>query len=430
MKKSTDVRRDTRAPETDKRNTGPVKVLKPEDLINCSTLSQRMEMMVENRCEIFIHNVAFLCQTHGLNQSTLCSQKLENYLSSPQLTGYKKRGRDIPLSVMALVASAFGLTVEEMCGQLLDETVDNAEDSRATFGRPIEEYMKYAGTYDLTYFDTSAPIGQNQDTTANALDRGILTIYVTYNAIGVASFHVSAVFNCTPEERQKIASYMEGVDFGKDASAIRAFYEKVLTNPLDLSHTASRMKCLYEGEIKLTERITEITLRQVKGSDVAHLYLHNRAANYSEGKVYRGGLATMMSISRGAEHMPCIQAVMMMRGACATIRQEGSGDTARIPKCGLDYFQAELLASKIYLAPPKIELGDEIQKIVAYMKFLFSQEGEGGPLSQLSDEEKTLCLASFVEKKLTESLRRNILSHYKISLRMDSDVYEMIRQIL
>ena len=99
---------------SDRRNTGAVKVLKPEDLVSCKTLNERMEMMVENRCEVFMHNVAFLCKRHKLSQAQLCSVKLENNISPPQLTGYKRRGRDIPLSVMALVAGAFNLTIEEM----------------------------------------------------------------------------------------------------------------------------------------------------------------------------------------------------------------------------------------------------------------------------------------------------------------------------
>ena len=60
---------------SDRRNTGVVKVLKAEDLVSCKTLSERMEMMVENRCEVFIHNVDFLCKRHKLSQAKLCSEK-------------------------------------------------------------------------------------------------------------------------------------------------------------------------------------------------------------------------------------------------------------------------------------------------------------------------------------------------------------------
>lgn len=415
--------------DSDRRDTGPVKVLQAEDLVGCKSLSERMEMMVENRCEVFMHNVAFLCKKHKLSQAQLCTVKLENNISPPQLTGYKRRGRDIPLSVMALVAGAFNLTIEEMCGQLLDQTNDTAEEDWPKAGRTIEEYLKYVGTYDVAYFDTSAPIGQNVGPTSDAMARGVLTIYVTYNAIGTPSFHVTAIFNCTHEERQKIANYMESVDFFNNASVVREYYEKVVSNIPEPASPVSRMKCLYDGNIHLTDRMVEITLHQVRGNDVVHLLAHNRAANSSDGKLYRGGLATMMSSSRGQEHMPCIQSALLMRGKTVKVEQAGMSGPVKISKSGLEFIQPELLASKLYLAPPVIELGQEIEKIVAYMKVLFSQEDKNGPISALSDSDKKFCLETFVEKQLTESLRRNILSYYKLSLHMDSQVYALIQQV-
>lgn len=413
---------------SDRRNTGVVKVLKAEDLVSCKTLSERMEMMVENRCEVFIHNVDFLCKRHKLSQAKLCSEKLKNNISPPQLTGYKRRGRDIPLSVMALVASAFNLTIEEMCGQLLDHANDTADEEWNKAGRSIEEYLKYVGTYDIAYFDTSAPIGQNIGPTADTMSRAVLTIYVIYNAIGTPSFHVTAIFNCTAEERQKIANYMQNVNFSNNASVVREYYETVVSNIPKDDTTISRMKCLYDGTIHLTDRMIEITLHQVRGNDIVHLLAHNRAANSSDGKPYRGGLATMMSSSRGQEHMPCIQSALFMRGKTIKVARAATSETTTIQKCGLDIIQPELLASKLYLAPPVIGLGQEIEKIVAYMQLLFSQDDKNAPISDLSDSDKKFCLETFVEKQLTESLRRNILSYYKLSLQMDSDIYTLIQQ--
>lgn len=304
--------------DSDRRNTGTVKVLKVENLVSCKTLSERMEMMVENRCEVFMHNVAFLCKRHKLSQAQLCSIKLENNISPPQLTGYKRRGRDIPLSVMALVASAFNLTIEEMCGQLLDQANDTADEEQGKTGRPIEEYLKYVGTYDIAYFDTSAPIGQNVGPTADAMSRAVLTIYVTYNAIGTPSFHVTAIFNCTAEERQKIAHYMQNVNFSNNASAVREHYEAVVSNIPNDDTTTSRLKCLYDGTIHLTDRMIEITLHQVRGNDVVHLLAHNRAATSSDGKPYRGGLFWVRTTIR--KTMPRLDMSSPMRTGGLSVR--------------------------------------------------------------------------------------------------------------
>jgi len=410
-----------------RRNMGSVKILKQEDLVGLETLYQQTDAIVENRYEVFLHNVEYLCRREGLNQAKLCSDKLQGEISSPQLTGYKQRGKDIPFRVMVLIATAFGLTVEDMCGQVLDEAMDAGEDGKPSLSRPIEEYEKYLGTFDLAYFDTSAPLGLNTGATESNLARAVLTIYATRNAIGTVNFHATAIFNCTVEERMKIANYTSGTDFTKDAREVRDFYEKVVKDPSP-GQAGARVKCLYDGGIKLTEGIMELELHQVHGSDVAHLMMHNRAANSSSGKLYRGGLAAMMSVSRGAEHMPCMQSVILMRGTEVKPAQEGTRGRKAASTCRLDYFAPELLAEKIYLAPPKIELDEEIGKISHYMRALF-YEGGSGSLSQLSPEDKTFCLKTFAEKNLTDSLRRNVLSYYKLALQMDTGVYDMIQQV-
>ena len=155
--------------------------------------------------------------------------------------------------------------------------------------------------------------------------------------------------------------------------------------------------------------------------------MHNRAANSSDGKPYRGGLATMMSSSRGSEHMPCIQSGILVRSKPKKERKD-RGLGQNVSTYILDNLQPERIAKELYLAPPRIELGDEIEKIIAYMRVLFSGE-ESSPVSQLSDADKAFCLKTFVEKKLTDSMRRNILSYYKLSVQMDINVYAMIQQI-
>ena len=166
------------------------------------------------------------------------------------------------------------------------------------------------------------------------------------------------------------------------------------------------MKCFYEGRMTLTDRIAEVTLRQVKGSDVIHLYMHNRAANSSAGSSYKGGLATMMSTSRGEEHMPCIQAVILSRRGFSMAREE--------------------LATHLFLEPPKVNLREETKAIIAYMKALFPGEDADNPLSQLSEADKAYVLESYIEKKLTEGIKHNVLGYYKVSTEMDSDLYKAV----
>lgn len=404
-----------------KRDVGPVTVLKTEDLVKLDTLEERTNALLENRYEIFMHNVTFLCKKHGISQAKLCTDKLNNLIQPPQLTSYKKYGKDIPLSAIAMVASAFNLTIEEICGQILEECGQNSDGDSAEQGRSREEYEKYLGLYDVAYFDTSKPLGANFLPTANSLSNALLVVYEECNALGIASFHVAALMNCTDEERDKVAGLIERLNLKNAGKAVYDCCESVVSNT-----NASRAKCLYKGNIYLTEQMVEITLHQVKGSNVIHLLAHNRAAGSSEGKNYKGGLTTMLSVSRGAEHMPCIQAALLMSGTHTEVWDENNKPRT-CPKNRLRYFPEEQLAHKLYMAPPAIEFDQETKEIVAFMRLLFS-EGEHSALTALSDEDKRCCLENFAERKLTNALKRNILSYYKISVQMDSDVYRMICQ--
>lgn len=392
-----------------KRNQNPseVRVMSNADLFDVASLDKRVDKIVENRNEIVIHNIAYILQKNNIAQAHMCNVDLEGTPQPPQLAAYKQPGRDIPFRTVARIAVAYGYTPEQMYGQLLDQTGGRNPVTDKPAPRPYDEYKKYLGTYHMAYFGTDAKLGGNKRTTARALSYGVLSIYLGSAVDGVPTLHAVAFTNCTEAERDKIIRTTRNAEAQGGGRGVRTCYENVATVRKEGSHEMPRMKCLYEGELTLTERIAGITLRQIKGSDTVHIDLHNRAANSSEGSEYRGGLATMMSTSRGEEHMPCVQAVILS-------------------KRGFDSVAKEELANLLFLEPPKINLKEETKAIVAYMKALFPNEDTDNPLSQLADADKAYILESYIEKKLTEVIKRNVLGYYKVSTAMDSDAYKAV----
>lgn len=364
-----------------------------------ATLAERTSKMVENRCTVFLHNLDYLKKLDNINQNQLCAEKLEGLLSPPQLTGYRRVGHDIPYRTMALIASAYNLAVEDMCGQLFGEG-DSAPELPN-----FDQYKKYIGTYEICYFDISKGLGRNRAITPDALQYGIMTIYSEATSINSTQYHVSALFSCTGTEKEIIRSCLSSEDLSHNAAFVRETYRKAAES----DEENDRTKYLYTGGITLSDRMMELNLSQVKGSDVVHALAHNRASNSSDGKMYCGGLLSLMSVSRGQEHMPCIQSAILSR-------------------YGFDNLAKEEIAEKLYLEPPSFDIRQEISDIVFYMRTLFSSQDAQSALSLLSDEDKKFCLESFVEKKLTDVLRRNSLSHYKIPIVMDGEVYEMIKK--
>ena len=393
---------------SEKRNASPgnVRVMSVADTAHLGSLDEKVEQMVENRNEIAIHNIECILQQNNIPQAHMCNVDLEGSPQPPQMASYKKKGKDIPFRVVARVATAYGYTPEQMYGQLLDQTDGTGCAAGHRPPRPVDEYMKYIGTYHLAYFSTDAKLGGNKRSTARALSYGLLSVYAGNAVDGIPTLRAAAFFNCTEEERDTLIRSIRKAEAQRGGRSVCGCYEKVAKS-LNESREMTRLKCFYEGELKLSERMAEFTLAQVKGSDVVHIELHNRAANSSQGSMYKGGLATMMSTSRGEEHMPCVQAVILS-------------------KRGFENIAREELANCLFLEPPRINLQEETKAIVAYMKALFPGDDADNPLSQLAEADKTFILESYIEKKLTEVIKRNVLGYYKISTAMDSDIYKAV----
>lgn len=394
--------------KSNKRNSNPseVRVKGPADISHFMTLNDKVDEMVENRNEIAIHNIEYILQQKKITQAQMCICDLENTPLPSQFAAYKRKKRDIPFRTIARIAVAYGYTPEQLYGQLLDQTKSRGYDTDKTAPRPNDEYNKYIGTYHMAYFSTDAKLGGNKRTTARALSYGVLSVYFGNAVDGIPTLRVAAFSNCTEQERNSLIRCLSNAEAQNSSRGIRTCYEKA-AYVQNQNGDMPRQKCFYEGEMTLTERVAEITLRQVRGSDVVHIELHNRAANSSEGSRYKGGLATMMSTSRGAEHMPCIQAVILS-------------------KRGFENIAKEELANMLFLEPPKVDLREETKAIITYMKALFPNDDTDTLISHLGDSDKAFILESFIEKKLTEVIKRNVLGYYKVSTEMDSEIYKAV----
>ena len=392
-----------------RRNHNPneVRVKSNGDFAHLSTLDERTEALVENRCEVFIHNVEYLLHQHNITQTYMCNKDLEGSPRASKMAEYKKAGKDIPYHVIARVANRYGYTPEQMCGQLLDHAERHQAATPQPLSRPASEYRKYIGTYHVAYTKTDATPGTNKRTTTRDLAYGLLSVYAGSAVNGVPTLRVAAFLNCTDEERHTLVCQTREAEEHGGGRRVRSCYEQIANTRIPGTNEMPRMKCFYEGELTLTERIAEITIRQVQGGDIAHISLHNRAATSSVGSQYKGGLATMMSTSRGVEHMPCVQAAVLSWR-------------------GFDHIAKEELAHQLYLQPTKFDLQDEVREIIRYTKMLFTDKPSADPSTQIPDEDKALLLECLIERKLTNVLKRNPLSCYKVSIDMDSKVYKTV----
>lgn len=385
--------------QKEKRNSLPSEVrLKSiadviEELDN-RNLNAIEDAIIENRNSIAIHNIDYIIQKHHLTQAAMCKQ-LNDSPKSTQISNYRKIGTDIPFRTIARIGAAYGYTPEQMYSQLLDQNNEEIRTAMKLLHRTNDEYQKYVGTYHMAYFRNDAKLGNNKRTTDRSLSFGVLTIYPDSTANNSSRLLVAALTNCVDNDtRVNLVHRLKDAIACKNFRSILPLYEKIATLHPDCG------TYFYQGELILTERITEITLRQTQGMDVVHMQMLNRAANSSSGKQYQGGLAAMLSTSRGEEHMPCVQ-------------------TALLSRRGFEGIQKESVAEELRMGIVNIELKDSACDILHYAMNLL-----GNPI--LSERDKQFLLESYIEKHLTEKIRSNVLSYFKISAEMDSHVYKTL----
>lgn len=369
------------------------------------TLYERSNEMAQNRYEVFIHNVDYILSKKGISQAHMCDHDLEGLLRSQQLSTYRDPSRDIPFITIVRMALAFGYTPEQLIGQLLDQTEHSHQHLQSSL-RPEEEYEKYVGAYNMAYFSTDAKYGDNKRSTARDLAFGILSVYKGNAVEGTPTLKAITLTNCTFEDQRRITALhqSEGANI-REKKILECYYD--IANSKQDNNNNTSTKYLYQGELTLTERITEISLHQLKGSDVIHISLHNRAANSSAGSKYRGGLGTMLSTSRGIEHMPCVQAIILSK------------------RCFEDISHEEL-AKHLLLMPSQVNMRSEASDIITYTRALYPSDSSNTHLSMLPESDKLFMLENYIEKKLTDVIMRNLLRYYKVSVAQDSIVYKAI----
>lgn len=391
--------------EVKKRNAQPdqVRVLQLQEFDPEESLDSRTQQILDNRYEVLIHNLDLLMEDCK-SQREFCEVRLEDSPTPSQLSTFRMANKDISYHHIVRIATACGLTPEQLTGQLLDQPVVPDELCACQPARPLREYRKYAGTYHMAYFRTDSKPGQNRRDEVDSLSFGMMTVLPPEPGSDPGHLRVVAFSNCTAEEQQSLERATAGALQQNNLRGVYTCYEK-LAQQSPQPGERPRMKLLYKGELTLTERVAQITLRQCQGVDEVHISLPNRAAVSSHGHDYHGGLGAMMSTSRGGDHLPCGQSVILSRK-------------------GFDNVALEEIAHHLFLEPPEVQLHREASEIIAYLKLLFPEGDADSPTRTLSLSDREDMLAIFIERKIAEAMKRNFLCHYKVSKEKDEFVYK------
>lgn len=217
------------------------------------------------------------------NLKELASRTSQNELakktgfSTASISGYISGKSEPSLKFLLALKENFNIDIDSFITQKLSENITKTSSV-------VED--KFVGNYIVYYYDSSIYKGKASNLSKNTLRYGVISVFKQNSDIKVlASLMKSKENTILLKERLEDARTVEEiVDIysGEDA---------------------------YTGSIESTTTQVFIYIKNTNNNDQGLIILNNPPSN----KTYIGGLGTVNSVSRGREHMPCVQFMIVSR---------------------------------------------------------------------------------------------------------------------
>jgi len=294
-------------------------------------------------------------------------------VSPASINNYINKDSEPSIYFLMGLKQAYGIDIDDF----LFKPLTAAEKQEAL----PDDYERFVGNYMLYHYDTSAYKGRVSTYAKNTLSYGIVSVFVDKDEGLIAKSLFIA-------NRREAENTLRKLNEFKTKQELIEFYD-------------SQEKYKYEGSFVYSNTQVFMYLVNHEKNDRSLTILNNPPSV----KEYIGGIGTVNSVSRGREHMPCIQHVLLTRNIMS------------IPD-GEIY---NLLA----LGDPDINLSVETDELIKLFKTLYSDNDFA---NSLSEENKRLLIHDSVKNMMSESLEANAFRFAKVSSVDDDRYYRIIKR--
>lgn len=164
----------------------------------------------------------------------------------------------------------------------------------------------------------------------------------------------------------------------------------------------SKSKYLYRGNLYTSEQTISIELKDKENGDFSYILLNNPPSK-SE---YIGGIGTVNSVSKGREHNPCVQYIIVSK----KVIEKPDGDLYNCLKLD-DYM---------------VKLDNAIDDAISLFKRLYVEKNEIS--LDLSENQKRAIVQNKLEYHFYDILESNAFRFAKVSNKEDDAVFKLIRE--
>ena len=318
--------------------------------------------------DIFINNLKHLAKLysqHDIAEKTgFSSGSIANYIN----------GKSLPSAQFLLALKrAYKIDIDQFLTTNMDDTSFNLVKDIS--------YKKYFGTYIVYYYNSSAYKGKVGSYNYDILTFGIISIV---DDVDISSPKGVKAYGLFMVDRQKAEEYFKTLSsFDGDVKKIADFY--------------ARFPNYYWGSLDQNPQQIFVSLNN--NNDKCMIILNNPPTQSH----YIGGLGTVNSISRGREHIPCVQYILV----ASKILKIPDGEIYNLLALGISDFNIK----------------NEVNELINLFKRLYSNQKDSG----LSEYQQKKIIEDSVKNIISNCIESNMFRFAKVSNFEDDNYYRLIK---
>ena len=297
-----------------------------------------------------------------------------------QKTGFSASSINNYLSGKSQPSALFLLKLKEAYKIDIDQFMTSKID-KENFMKQNLSYRKFFGNYIVYYYNSSAYKGKVGSYNYDILTFGVISIIDDKDISSPKGTLASGIFMLTRMDAEKYLKVLDS--FNGDVDKIKSFY--------------SSFQNSYFGNLE--QNTTQLFISLKNNNDQCLIILNNPPSS----KKYRGGLGTVNSISRGREHVPCVQYILL------------SNVPFKVP-------DGEIY-NILSLGVSDINIKNETKELIELIKNLYLTSKPTG----LSEYQQRKIVEDSIENIVQNAVDANLFRFAKVSNMEDDQYYRLIK---
>ena len=332
-------------------------------------------------------NLKKLLEKHNILQKELAEI---TKVAPATINGYIN-GKNLPtLDFMLALKNLWDISIDDFLTKSI--TPENYLDPKETSTSEVDlkEHkvaQKYFGTYYTYYFDTSNYKGRDFNPPTETLRYGILHIYEDQGPVNTKTYSCIAILG--QDDIKTVDSIKKEIESFKSTEEV--------VNYIGSNYASS----MYHGSFDMAGKFVYIDLEH-EDRDKALAIFYKIDNNK---KLFRGGLGTINSISKGREPMPTIQFLGISR------------DKVKL--------SAEEIQQALLLHHPTFKITNQADELISLIKKFYIEDKVAN--NELTELQKVITVRANIERYISESMKNNQFRYQKASNRDDDEWYHLLK---